>query len=132
MYHCYVTPRASASCLEQHSKRRPQRSYWPCGRFPMGRRAALASVSSLEGLAAASKSQSILFYLKAFPSSPEGNSAVVRLHTCTLLRLVSCRALRDCGGATEGKAGKFPFFHFLGSSFCLICHLKRLSGFDHA
>lgn len=76
---CYVTPSVhtllSVSCLEQHSKRRPQHLYLPCGRFPTGRGAASASDSSLEGLAAASKSQSILLL-------PGGTSAVVWSHTC--------------------------------------------------
>lgn len=122
-----VTLRAFVSSCEQRSKTRGQHSYWPCGRFPPGRQAALASDSSLEGLAAASRSQSILFYLEAFSSSPRGNPAAVWSRSSSLLRLVGCRALRDYSRAKEGKASEIHYFDFCFLlSFCHICHLKRL------
>lgn len=107
---CYVTPSVHAplpvSCFEQRSERRPQHLHSPRGRFPAGRRAASASDSSLEGLAAASKSQSILLLLQV----------IRRLcgHTLALRRLVRRRALRDYGGATERKGGSFHRFDFDG------------------
>lgn len=122
---CYVTPSVhtllSASCLEQHSKRRPQHLYLPCGRSQRdGEQPRL--------LTAPWKVWLLLPRARAFFSSLE----VIRQlcgHTLahTPRRLVRCRALRDYGGGHRAQRKVISLIWFLCHLFVWFDILKRKS-----